>query len=508
MAVSHPRWLTGLLFLPIVVGLAWRSVRYLLAFPIWGDEAFICLNLLERDYLGLCCGLAHAQVAPLLFLWSEETALNWLGASEWSLRLFPLLAGLAAVGLFWFVCRRVLPPLTALLACGLLAVSYYPVRHACEVKPYSFDLLMALVLLAPAVAWLANPGQLRWLALLALAVPITLAGSYPAVFVAGAISVVLVPTMRAAGWSGRGLFVLYNVLMLATFCAVYLLVGRPQMAAQQGTAYTFLHDYWHDWFPPEHIGHWPGWLLQAHTGNMLAYPLGGRGGTSALTALLCLAGVISLWRGRQRSLVVLCLAPFGLSLVAALMHRYPYGGSARLAQHLAPAICLLAAVGIQACLASLPSFVWRRRALVTVGLLLTGVGVVGIGRDLWHPYKTKSDFLARQVVEDVQAQAGDDHAIVVFNEPDPVPVNLRWYLYCTGRPIQWHGQAVVDPGKREVLGLYIVPSPPPAEPLAEVLTAWSAWSVAESRTLVIPPDRNGGPAYYCVRFRCLRTSTE
>ena len=40
-------------FLAVAVGVAWRSVRFFLQFPIWGDEAHICLNLLDRDYAGL-----------------------------------------------------------------------------------------------------------------------------------------------------------------------------------------------------------------------------------------------------------------------------------------------------------------------------------------------------------------------------------------------------------------------------------------------------------------------
>jgi hypothetical protein len=44
------RWLAvGL----IALGVIGRLVRYFLQFPIWGDEAFICFNLLDRDFAGL-----------------------------------------------------------------------------------------------------------------------------------------------------------------------------------------------------------------------------------------------------------------------------------------------------------------------------------------------------------------------------------------------------------------------------------------------------------------------
>src|SRR5262249_26478244 len=66
-AAARKRWLLVLLAL----GVAQRLFRYLLRFPVWGDEAFLCLNLMDRDFPGLTRALRFDQVAPLLFLWSE-----------------------------------------------------------------------------------------------------------------------------------------------------------------------------------------------------------------------------------------------------------------------------------------------------------------------------------------------------------------------------------------------------------------------------------------------------
>ena len=40
-------------------------------------------------------------------------------------------------------------------------------------------------------------------------------------------------------------------------------------------------------------------------------------------------------------LLILCLVPAGLNLVAAAIHRYPYGGHVRIVMHLGPIVCLL-----------------------------------------------------------------------------------------------------------------------------------------------------------------------
>src|SRR5262249_27163941 len=159
-----------------------RLLRYGLQFPFWGDEASLCVNFLGRDYLGLTRMLEGNQVAPLFFLWGELTAYRLLGPSELAMRLLPLLAGLASLGVFWHLARSTVGPRAAVLAVGLLAVARWPVTMCAVVKPYSCDLLVSLTLLVGAVHHLRRPNEVRWLALLTLLVPVALLCSYPSVF--------------------------------------------------------------------------------------------------------------------------------------------------------------------------------------------------------------------------------------------------------------------------------------------------------------------------------------
>src|SRR5439155_9489699 len=106
--------------------------------------------------------------------------------------------------------------------------------------------------------------------------------------------------------------------------------------------------YWQGSFPPAQPAALLTWLGQVHTGNLFAYPFGGHHGGSSVTCLLCLLGIGQLGRARRWELLASALCPFALTLFAAALHRYPYGGSARVAQHLAPAICLLAGSGLAA----------------------------------------------------------------------------------------------------------------------------------------------------------------
>lgn len=440
------RWALALLAL----GLAARLVRYLLCFPIWGDEAFICLNLMDRDWEGLAGRLRFDQVAPLLFLWGEKAVYLTLGGAELSLRLLPLLAGLASLGLFARLARLTLRPPAALAATGLFAVAYYPVRHSCEVKPYSFDLLMSLLLLVPAAVCLRFPQRRGPLVFLVTAVPVVLASSYPAVLTAAAVSLTLCGVL----WRQRDrrawlLFLAYNVLLAVSFCGLYLAVGREQSRSMLGSS----SGYWDGSFPPGEPLALLRWLFDVHAGNMLAYPAGGRNGGSILTLLLCLAGAFHLAR-RRRHLLLLLGAPFALTLLPAVLRKYPYGGSARVAQHLAPSVCLLAGAGLVTLLDRLTrSAPVRRRCLLAVSAGLALFGCVGLLRDLHRPYKTESDQRARAFVRRVLADASATDPVIVLAAPPRLYPTFEWYLRLEGNDVRWVAfleDADIDPATQRI----------------------------------------------------------
>ena len=100
--------------------------------PFWGDEAFLGLNVIRRDYGDLLRPLDLAQVAPGLFLWIERFVYVHLGMSEWALRLPQMVAGIGALFLFWRWARLLARPLAAAMAVGIVAVGHYLVRYGVQ----------------------------------------------------------------------------------------------------------------------------------------------------------------------------------------------------------------------------------------------------------------------------------------------------------------------------------------------------------------------------------------
>jgi len=381
------RRLSQLTWCLVWLGLAARVIRYLLDFPLWHDETFLCANLLNRGYAELLDPLAHHQVAPVLFLWIQATVIRLLGFSEYTLRLFPLICSVAGLFLFRHVASRLLRGTALLLAVGVFAVGYPLVRYACEAKPYGCDMFASLVLVALVVEWYVTRSP-RWLWALTACVPLTLGLSYPTVFTAAGVSVAVAFVLWRERRSGWVAWLCYNVALAAGFAAVYYLSVGPQSAAEL----AWMRDYWKDIFPPRDsaVG-LAQWFVVAHTSELLQYPVGGARGASTFTTICCAAAVVVLWRRRQWRLILLCLAPLVPNLVAALLWRYPYGGSVRFVLYMAPAVCLLAGLGA----ASL--VVWRNRRGVVSGrttllilfVLLAAVAVGSIARDFARPYRTR-----------------------------------------------------------------------------------------------------------------------
>jgi hypothetical protein len=420
--IEHGAAATRLAAALVALGVAMRVVRYAMRFPLWGDEAALAANFLDRGFVDLFAPLEFQQVCPPLFLWIELAVVRLAGFNEYTLRAFPLLCGVASVFLFRHVAGRLLSGVPLVLAVGVFSVSYYPLRHAAEVKPYASDLLASLVLLTLAIEAMrrsraapsrsaalistqvresflpsssrqgnSSAGRASILFVLAIASPVCLAISHPAVFVACGVACFLLPTVWRSGSRSSWLaFFAFAVSTSAAFASLYWFLLRSQFAdtVREGV----MQVYWDRAFPPVGTMELVRWLATVHIGQMFAYPLGGAGsGSGALAFLFAAVCVIYLFRRREWHILVLCLAPFAATLLAAAMRRYPYGGFARTAQHVAPLICLMVGVGA----ARIVSYLKNGRARRwTVAIVATCLGVLGAAqgvRDIVRPYRTAHD---------------------------------------------------------------------------------------------------------------------
>lgn len=242
---------------------------------------------------------------------------------------------------------------------------------------------------------------------------------YTSIFITGAIGLALVVRVFRSKRPGAiAAFLAFAALVPASFAFMMAVYGQPQATDAR---YMWEIDTWKPFFPPVHQPlAWVWWLWKVHAGNMLAYPVGGPNGWSALTLALVVIGSVRLWGERQRTLLGLLLWPLALLFAASLMRKYPYGGSARVTLFMAPAFCILAGVGVTAIARKLSerARAWTLRGVVAATCLII---VGGIAMNVHAPYKERRDLENRRALDWLGARVGPGDSVVSFNSRDPVP---------------------------------------------------------------------------------------
>jgi hypothetical protein len=433
----------------VVVGLALRVGAYLLDFPLWWDEAFVAVNLLRRDYAGLLRPLDYGQVCPLLFLWAELATVRLLGFSEWSLRLFPLLCALASVPVFRGVAVRLVGGRAALLAVAVFAVAVHPIRHAADLKPYSLDLLVALVLQGLAIRWWMNPKQAGRLLALAAFGPIGLACSHPAAFVAAGVGLAIAwPAWKTRRADVRLALIAYFAAIALAEAGLYAAFTRSQAASASGS----MRVMWAQSFPPlDSAWGFVRWLAVVHSGDLMAYPCGGERGASLLSLVACVAGALVLIRSGRVGVVAILLGPLLVGMVAAGLRLYPYGGpaphgsAARIMQYAAPGLCLLIGLGFSKGLDWFRTKTGSDRPfrLACVGLLV--VGVAPLVEGFRHPYRAYQAEAAREFARGFWPEVGRGAEVACLRWDYGV---AEWDSVRLGIAISLCNQAIYSPSRR------------------------------------------------------------
>lgn len=112
------------------------------------DEASLARNIVEKDFLAFFQVLDYDQYAPPLFLCISKIFTLLLGVQEWTLRIWPLLAGITSLWLLLQIGKQLgLTRLALLIPVTWMAFSALFVRYHTEVKQYSSDAMVALLLI-------------------------------------------------------------------------------------------------------------------------------------------------------------------------------------------------------------------------------------------------------------------------------------------------------------------------------------------------------------------------
>ena len=323
-----------LVCLLVIFGTACRVAQYAAQRSYWHDEALVVMNVLDKTPGQLMGPLSYSQAAPPMFLWAEKAMASMLGASEWSLRSISLAAGVLSLVGFAVLAWRLMPR-AAPWVVGWFALSDRLIWHSAEVKQYSSDVFMAVLLLFLAVGWRTKLSPLARFMRIGVVAAVGIWFSHTAIFLFGAISVMV---LAQVGRNLRriGVWLAVNAGVAASFVCLY----RYSIRFQHD---PYLVTFWAEAFVD--YGRWyllPVWLAR-QTFGLLDHPIQSFG---VLFLIMAVAGVVGWRRAQGGRLLMVGVGPIGLTAAAACLHQYPYTGD-RVTLYLVPGVFLLAGAGLE-----------------------------------------------------------------------------------------------------------------------------------------------------------------
>ena len=111
---------------------------------LWFDEA-ASVRIVRQDFATMMSSIKDDERIPPLHYWILHAWVRVFGHAEWSVRLPSALAGVGAVGVLYFLTRRLFGVGAALVAALLLAVAPYQIQYAQEARSYSLMVLTSLL---------------------------------------------------------------------------------------------------------------------------------------------------------------------------------------------------------------------------------------------------------------------------------------------------------------------------------------------------------------------------
>jgi hypothetical protein len=387
--------------------------QYLANTSLQIDEAALARNIIDRPVGALLSGLSYAQVAPVGFLLVEKGAVAFFGTSEYALRAFPLACGVLGLLLFERVATRVLEGWSAPFAVGLVSLGIPFIYFSSQLKQYSSDIAIAVLLLLAAIE-IRRRGVTRarsWVFAIVGAVAVWF--SQPAAFVLAGIGLaLLLLTIVERDASAARLYAIGWTLWALSAAAAAALALRNLSHRDR----DYFRQFWSEGFMPfppttiADVGWLPNklvWAFGAFASGMSRMTGGLNYRWSAVFAITMSVGVWALWKSeRNRDIALFVGLP--VVVVAALSAAKLYPFTARLFTFLLPGLLLATAAGAEQVLAR-----WPRRAQVLTPAFLAVLGgspVYALATAL-PPYRLQH---LRPVVEHIVARRESGDAVYVF----------------------------------------------------------------------------------------------
>ena len=324
-------------WLIVILGFILRVRQYLENRSFWQDELSLAVNIVSRSFPGLAEPLGFHQAAPLGFLYIEKLLIILFGNADYILRLFPFVCGILAVYLLHRIALDYFGTV-GLFALLLFAVNSWQVFYSSELKQFSSDVTVALLLVYLSTRCLREEAQGRDFMWLGMAGIITIWISHVSVFILPGIGTALVLEKYTQKKKIPFIWLLgLGAAWLTSFGIDYLVVLRHTAESK------YFQSLWMKAFLP--LPPWSDipWLLNVYDKYVLIVMTGTGTVMAYMILALAIIGSLSLF-ARRPGMALIVIIPFIMTLIASALQKYPL--SYRFMLFLVPLTLLLMAEGI------------------------------------------------------------------------------------------------------------------------------------------------------------------
>lgn len=386
----------------IAFGAVLRFAQFVFNRSVTEGEAALAINIINRSYAGLLRPLDLVQAAPYGFLVIQKFILNLFGNNDYSLRIFPVLCGLVSLFVFGAAAKKILSRAGIMIGLLLFSVSEYLTYFASELKQYSTDVMIGLMITALAVSALAGGFNRRNFTGLALCAGLGIWFSHPSFFFLAAAGLILLIHIiknrinsAVLPWAALAFIFLISFAVNYAFSLRALASHRDFLNFWRGAFMPLPPRSWADlkWF---------GFVFVRTFKNPAGFPIY----LLPLAMIFFILGIVRLHKTKPREAWLLVL-PVIFALVASGFHKYPFEG--RLLLFVVPAVAILIAAGIEFIAGSGNR---KRRIASAIAALLLLLPVTGIaGYRLIRPRQPEE---LRPVMRYLQAQYRSGDAVYVY----------------------------------------------------------------------------------------------
>jgi len=327
-----------LLYVLMALAAIVRFAIFLQSRDLFLDEVNVARNLYERDFVALLQPLAYEQFAPPLFLWITKASALLFGFSEMALRLFPYLSGIVSILLLVYLIDILLEKKYAIYPMALFAGGYLFLHYNTELKQYSSDFMMTLLLLVAAIKSDSHYRDKKFLLIWILLGSLGLWLSMPSVFILFGIGLYwVVKLIKAKDYKALSYIIVIGGVWFLQFGLYFLFILKDQISSAYLQNYHDSSFLYFSYKIPAVV----------HDLKVLSGMLGHTGGFTTLAlitnSLLLLVGSIALYR-KEKLRSLLFFAPLATLMLASILHKYALAD--RLVLFIFPILFVLLAYGV------------------------------------------------------------------------------------------------------------------------------------------------------------------